>query len=59
MALCHGADTTELTHGYGVFAEEARNLDPAYAPATVNTDGWEATQWAWKALFPQTRSSIW
>ncbi len=52
VSLCHGADAGELTQGYGVFAEEARNLEPAYAPATVNTDGWQATQPAWKKLFP-------
>ena len=52
VAVCHGADAPELTQGYGVFAAEARNVDPAYAPKTVNTDGWEATQLAWKALFP-------
>lgn len=41
-----------LTQAYGVFAEEARALDPVYAPETVNTDGWAATQGAWKHLFP-------
>ena len=41
-----------LKSAYGVFAEEARALAPAYQPATVNTDGWAATQAAWKALFP-------
>jgi hypothetical protein len=39
-----------LTEAYGVFAEEAHALDPAYAPETVNTDGWQPTQGAWKAL---------
>lgn len=29
---------------YGVFAEEASELDPAYMPETVNTDGWVAGQ---------------
>ena len=27
-------------------------MAPAYAPKTVNTDGWQATQNAWLALFP-------
>ncbi|MDR1925979.1 MAG: hypothetical protein LBQ66_16545, partial [Planctomycetaceae bacterium] len=27
-------------------------LDPNYQPTTVNTDGWDATQAAWKFLFP-------
>ncbi len=50
-AMCAGADEAALTQGYGVFAQEARNLDPHYQPETVNTDGWGATQLAWKALF--------
>jgi hypothetical protein len=41
-----------LEKAYGVFASEARALDTDYAPQTVNTDGWQATQGAWKALFP-------
>jgi hypothetical protein len=41
-----------LHRAYGVFAEEARDVDPGYAPETVNTDGWAATQGAWKRLFP-------
>ena len=51
-AMCTGAGTSELSSGYGVFAKEARNVDPDYAPQSVNTDGWEATQKAWQALFP-------
>ena len=27
-------------------------VSAAYAPATVNTDGWKATQAAWRTLFP-------
>src|SRR5207302_7049749 len=44
-----GAD--DLTEAYGVFRDEARHLDPEYRPETVNTDGWPATQAAWRALF--------
>ena len=51
-AVCPAAGAVELTQGYGVFADEARNVAPDYAPETVNTDGWEATQKAWKSLFP-------
>jgi hypothetical protein len=36
-----------------VFAKEARDVEPTDAPASVNTDGWQATQGAWKALFPR------
>ena len=52
-AMCRGADATALTQGYGVFAAEARNLDPDYQTKTVNTDGWGATKIAWKTLFSQ------
>jgi len=46
------ADAEGLTEAYGIFQEEARALDPDYAPQTVNTDGWKATQLAWQTLFP-------
>ena len=52
-AMCRTADAAALSEGYGVFAAEARNLDPEYAAETVNTDGWSATAKAWKNLFPQ------
>ena len=32
-------------------AEEAQAVDPDYAPQSVNTDGWQPTQGAWKTLF--------
>lgn len=47
------AGTDDLKAAYGIFKQEARDLDPEYAPATVNTDGWKWTQAAWKALFPK------
>ena len=50
-ALCDAADEEHLTQAYGQFAAEAREVDPAYAPQTVNTDGWWATQNAFRALF--------
>lgn len=52
VALTAQADQTHLEEAYGVFAEEARELSPDYAPETVNTDGWWATQNAFQALFP-------
>ena len=52
-AMCQGADSASLAQGYGVFAEEARNLDPDYQAKTVNTDGWGATRIAWQILFPR------
>ena len=51
-AVVEAAGTEELTAAYAVFREEARNMQPDYAPQTVNTDGWNGTKAAWKALFP-------
>ena len=51
-ALSEGVGTHELKEAYGVFQEEARDVDPQYAPKTVNTDGWQSTRVAWKILFP-------
>jgi hypothetical protein len=47
------AGTDDLKAAYGVFKDEARVLAPKYVPKTVNTDGWQGTQAAWKALFPR------
>jgi hypothetical protein len=47
------ADTESLTDAYGVFKQEAIALDADYAPVTVTTDGWRATDAALLALFPQ------
>lgn len=52
LALSAAADETHLTEAYGVFAAEAKALDPNYAPNTVNTDGWWATANAFVSLFP-------
>jgi hypothetical protein len=51
IALAKTAGNDDLTKAYGVFREEARHLDPEYRPETVNTDGWQATQAAWRSLF--------
>jgi hypothetical protein len=45
-------DEAGLTEGYGLFRQEAQDVEPGYAPETVNTDGWQSTQLAWRALFP-------
>jgi hypothetical protein len=50
-ALTAAADEAQLTAAYGVFRDEARAVDAAYTPRTVNTDGWQATHNAWQALF--------
>ena len=46
------ADEDALTDAYQVFQQEVTQIEPTYAPATVNTDGWAATKRAWKNLFP-------
>ena len=52
IALTESADDTHLTQAYGTFRHEALQIDPQYAPKTVNTDGWKSTQNAWRTLFP-------
>jgi hypothetical protein len=52
LAVARTAGNDDLTEAYGVFRDEARRRDSKYRPATVNTDGWPATQAAWRALFP-------
>jgi len=51
LALTEAADDDHLRDAYGVFCTEAHDVDPGYTPATVNTDGWKATQKAWRTLF--------
>ena len=46
------ADEENLTEAYRHFKEEAQTVKANYAPETVNTDGWSATQRAWLNLFP-------
>ena len=51
-ALAATAGAPDLQAAYGVFVQEALNVRADYRPRTVNTDGWAATQQAWRALFP-------
>jgi hypothetical protein len=51
-AVAPSVSTDDLSAAYGVFRDEARNVQPEYRPQTVNTDGWKGTQGAWRALFP-------
>jgi hypothetical protein len=53
MALSNTAGEVDLTTAYGRFRDEAANVSADYAPETVNTDGWKATQAAWRALYPK------
>jgi hypothetical protein len=50
--VADGCDETALTAAYGAFRQETQDVEPGYAPETVNTDGWQATRLAWVALFP-------
>lgn len=52
VSVALGVDTPNLTEAYQHFKDEAQALKPEYAPETVNTDGWGATQKAWLSLFP-------
>jgi len=52
IGLAENPGTEALTEGYRDFQKEVQVLNPDYRPGTVNTDGWEATQKAWKKLFP-------
>lgn len=47
------ADEISLTEAYGYFKIEAQDVVPDYKPETVNMDGWEATQSAWRILFTE------
>jgi hypothetical protein len=49
--IAESAGTVDLTTAYGVFRDEALNIDPEYKPDSVNTDGWSPTQTARGVLF--------
>jgi hypothetical protein len=51
-SVSEDAGENGLKKGYGIFKEEALNLNPEYAPKSVNTDGWRATMKVWMSLFP-------
>jgi hypothetical protein len=51
-SVAPSASQADLEKADGVFASAAQVLDADDAPQTVNTDGWQATQGAWQALFP-------
>jgi hypothetical protein len=50
-SVAPSASQRALEKASGVCASEAQAVDADDAPETVNTDGWQATQGAWKALF--------
>lgn len=51
VGIAQTAQTKDLTEAYQDFKDEAVAFKPDYQPLTVNTDGWLATQLAWRALF--------
>lgn len=51
VSISTSADETGLMTAYRDFKEESVAFDSEYAPETVNTDGWMATQKAWLTLF--------
>lgn len=55
VEIAESADADALSKAYQEFQQEALQLNPNYAPKSVNTDGWEGTQNAWKKLFPGIR----
>jgi len=50
-AVALHADEADLTAAYQQFKTEALAVKADYQPTTVNTDGWQATQLAWRKLF--------
>ena len=51
-SVTNSAGEQALTSAYSVFKDEACQVKSDYTPETVNTDGWAATQNAWKTIFP-------
>jgi hypothetical protein len=51
IGLSESADEAHLTEVYGVFQKEVLDVCPEYNPVSVCTDGWKATQNAFRALF--------
>lgn len=52
VSVTQRADTEALKQAYREFQFAAHQSNPEYCPQSVNTDGWQATQQAWNALFP-------
>jgi hypothetical protein len=50
-ALAQTAGVEDLQTAYGVFKQEAQDVQKDYQPDTVNTDGWASTHQAWVNLF--------
>ncbi len=53
VCVAKKADESSKTTAYGVFQQEAQQLNVNYSPKTVNVDGWKATEKSWLKLFPK------
>lgn len=49
-SISPSASEDDLTWAYAEFMTEAQELEPNYQPVSVNTDGWMATQNAWRNI---------
>jgi len=52
-SVSESAGTKDLTEAYGIFRDEAQNVNPDYQTESANFDGWEPTSKAWYYLFPR------
>ena len=52
VAVARDTGSPALINAYGEFKAEAQDLDPAYAPESVCSDGFKSTRLAWRELFP-------
>lgn len=52
-SIARSSGEYDLAIAYNDFKQEAQIANPDYSPQTVNLDGWEPTQKAWKLLFPR------
>lgn len=50
--LSMSEDIQGLQSAYGVFKQEATTYQKEYTPLSVNLDGWQASNAAWRKLFP-------
>lgn len=51
-AVSTTADQAGLLTAYQTFKDEVTHFSASYLPASVNVDGWSATQNVWRTLFP-------
>lgn len=54
-AVCASISFEDLMSGYEVYAQECRNLEAAYAPESVNIDGFKSTSKVVEQLYPDSQ----